>query len=244
MLGPDYIALFLIGLVAYSYGAIAGGQTFLTLPALLFVGLSPAAALATNLASQILPSFVSVGNYWRHGKIDAKKVLPLTVYFVAGALIGAFIVLSLDKAMLNALIASLLVVGVGLLLVRNRIDFSFVRKNKTLEAVLLFAVGVYRSVFGASATTFTMMILSMGRGMEMVEASAASSVLLSFAIVAGSAYFIWNGAVSWPHMLALTLGSSIGAFIGTQIAVKKGNAFVERILVLVALVGAVKVLFF
>jgi hypothetical protein len=240
----EFVLLFLIGLVAYSYGAIAGGQTFLTVPALLFAGLSPVAALATNLASQILPSFVSVGNYWRHGKIRTREVLPLAVFFVVGALIGAHIVLSLDESVLNALIAFLLVTGVILLLAKNRISFSFLKGNKALEALLLFAVGVYRSVFGASATTFTMMILSMGRGMEMVEASAASSVLLSFAIVAGSAYFIWSGAVSWPHMLALTLGSSIGAFIGTQIAVKKGNAFVEKILVLVALVGAVKVLFF
>ncbi|MCD4739590.1 sulfite exporter TauE/SafE family protein [archaeon] len=240
----EYILLFFIAFIGYSFGSIAGGYSFISIPALLFIGLDPLTALGTNLPAQILPGLVSIGNYWHHGKLHVNKIMYLAVFFAVGALLGAYIVVSLESFLLKALIAALLLLGVLLLLVKNKIDLAFLKKNCWLEAVFLFSVGVYKSVFGASAKTLTMMVLTVGRGMETVESSAAASALLSFAVWTGSAYFILEGVVSWPHYLALTSGGALGAVVGTELAVKRGGAFVEKVLILVALVGAVKVLFF
>lgn len=240
----DYLVLFLVGLIGYSYSSIAGGYSFLSVPVLLLIGLDPLTALGTNLPAQILPALTSILNYWRHGKLHVRAVLPLAVFFAIGALVGAYFVVSLESVLLRGLIATLLLAGVVLLFVKDRIDLTFLKKNRFLEALFLVGVGFYKSVFGASAKTLTMMVLTVGRGMEAVEASCAASVLLSFAVWTGSAYFILSGAVSWPHYLALTSGGIIGALLGTELAVKKGGAFVEKVLVLVALVGAAKVLFF
>ncbi|MCX6775348.1 MAG: sulfite exporter TauE/SafE family protein [Candidatus Micrarchaeota archaeon] len=243
----DYLQLFIlfiVGVIGYSYNSIAGGYSFLSVPALLLVGLNPLNTIATNLSSQMFPDIMTILNYWRHKKLEIKPVLNLVVFFMVGALVGAQIVLSLEAFILKALITALLTLGVIMLLLKNRINLAFLRENKPLEAFFLFAVGVYKSIFGASAKTLTMMVLTMGRGMKMVESSAAASVLMGVAVWTGSAYYIISGAVSWPHFVALTLGGILGAFLGTQLAVKKGDAFVEKVLILVALVGAAKVLFF
>ncbi|MCD6414046.1 MAG: sulfite exporter TauE/SafE family protein [Candidatus Diapherotrites archaeon] len=238
----QYVLLFLVGLVGSFYGSMVGGLSLISIPALLFTGLSPLTAIATNLVVQIAPGLVAVLSYNKHGKLKIGPVLYLLVPFIVGALIGAYVIVSLDDTILRLAIATFLFLGVILMLLREHINLSFIGKNRALESLVLTAVGAYKSIFGASAKTLTIMILAAGSGMGAIEASAAASFLILFSVITGSAYFIMDGIISWPHWLAMSAGCSIGAFLGTQTAVKKGNEFVEKLLILVALAAAVKLL--
>ena len=61
-------ALFAVGLVAGFVDAIAGGGGLLTLPALLWAGLSPAQALATNKLQSSFGSFSAAVKFTRGGE--------------------------------------------------------------------------------------------------------------------------------------------------------------------------------
>jgi len=71
------------GFVAGPIDAIGGGGGLVTLPALLGVGLPPAAALATNKGQAIFGAVASFVSFWRRGGIDRARA-PLG--FAAGLL--------------------------------------------------------------------------------------------------------------------------------------------------------------
>ena len=90
------IAAFLAGVL----NTIAGGGTFLTFPALVFVGLPPVAANATS-AVAVLPGYLSgtLGFARELRAFNRKQLVRLTLWTLAGGLIGALLLMiSSNKA--------------------------------------------------------------------------------------------------------------------------------------------------
>jgi hypothetical protein len=244
MLPTQLLLVFLGGLVGYFYSSMVGGLSLVSVPLLLFVGLSPLQAIATNITSLVVPMVIVMLNYRRHGKLVVRPLMPLLAFFVVGSLLGANVVLSLEEKVLEALIAVFLVLALTLFLLKQKINLVFLEGRPWLEAIFFTLIGAYKSIFGASAKTFTMIVLSTGRGMDLVKASAASTFLLFFSVIVAASFFVWNGVVEWSYFLALTAGCSIGAFLGSGEAVKRGSGFVGKVLLVVLVFAALKTLFF
>ncbi|PJN88063.1 TSUP family transporter, partial [Bacillus sp. mrc49] len=67
-----YTLLFLIlaGFVAAFIDSVVGGGGLISIPALLFTGISPSAALATNKLAGTMGSLTSTISFIRAGKVD------------------------------------------------------------------------------------------------------------------------------------------------------------------------------
>jgi len=90
------IAAFLAGVL----NTIAGGSTFLTFPALVFVGLPPVATNATS-AVAVLPGYLSgtLGFARELRAFARQQLVRLTLWTLAGGLIGALVLMiSSNKA--------------------------------------------------------------------------------------------------------------------------------------------------
>ena len=68
------LILVLFGFLAAFIDSVVGGGGLIGLPALLFVGLSPAAAVATNKLAGTMGSLTSTITFYRSGKMDFKSV--------------------------------------------------------------------------------------------------------------------------------------------------------------------------
>ena len=238
------LILFLAGLIASSISSMVGGLSLITIPVLLFLGLPPLETIATNLAAQLLPALIEIANYRRHGKLRFRRLIPMLLLFVLGASLGSLLVLSINTDALNALVAFLLIGGVALVAFEEKLDLEFMKRSPFLQKLFLFLIGAYKAVFGAAAKTLAIMVLRVTHGMSCVEASAASSFLLFFAVAVGSASYVLAGVVNLDYLVPLTLGCAIGSVIGTELAVKKGDSLLKPALLLIALAAAAKILFF
>jgi uncharacterized membrane protein YfcA len=73
--------------------AVAGGGSFVCFPALLFTGVPPIPANATNTLSLWVGTAVSGGAYRRHFDLPRRILLPLVSMSLVGGLAGALLLI-------------------------------------------------------------------------------------------------------------------------------------------------------
>ena len=87
------IFLFFAGALGGALNAVAGGGSFIAFPALLFSGVAPIAANATNTVALWVGVTASSGAYRKHLDISRRVMIPLAVTSVIGAIAGAYLLL-------------------------------------------------------------------------------------------------------------------------------------------------------
>src|SRR5260370_13349031 len=96
---PDFltlefaIILFFAGALGGALNAIAGGGSFIAFPALLFTGVPPIPANATNTIALWTAAAASGGAYRKHLDIPRRVLIPLLTASLVGGLAGAFLLL-------------------------------------------------------------------------------------------------------------------------------------------------------
>src|SRR5690242_20812974 len=87
------IFLFLAGALGGALNAVAGGGGFIAFPALLFTGVPPIPANATQTIALWFGVTASGGAYRERLDISRRVMIPLVATSVLGGLIGAFLLL-------------------------------------------------------------------------------------------------------------------------------------------------------
>src|SRR4051794_7059069 len=108
-LDPSLLVILIVfGFLAAFIDSVVGGGGLIALPALLFTGLPPASAVATNKLAGTIGSFTSTVMFYRSGKLDIKSVYKLFPLTFIGSMIGAWIVHLLDPNVLKPLMLVML----------------------------------------------------------------------------------------------------------------------------------------
>src|SRR5271163_586826 len=87
------IFLFFAGLVGGTMNGIAGGGTFFVFPALLFTGVPPVPANATNTVALWPGLAASVRAFWPRLSVTRRLLVPLVVTSLAGGVAGAVLLI-------------------------------------------------------------------------------------------------------------------------------------------------------
>lgn len=146
-------AAFVAGIV----DAIAGGGGLLTVPALMAVGASPAAAIGTNKLQGTFGVATAVITFARRGKIDFRRFAgPAGLAFI-GSAVGAFVLTRIDPRFLAGFIPVLLIaMAVYYLLKPNLSDEDrHVRARPILLLVLAAIIGFYDGFLGPAQAPST-----------------------------------------------------------------------------------------
>jgi len=77
------------GLVAGIVNTLAGGDSLLTIPLLVLVGLPGNVANGSNRVGVLLQSAVAVWSFRAHGVSEARRALPVLVPLAIGSVVGA-----------------------------------------------------------------------------------------------------------------------------------------------------------
>src|SRR5688500_8209231 len=103
-----YPALTAIAVLTGFIDAIAGGGGLIMMPALLFAGVPPINALATNKLPSMFGTAIAYRNYARKGLVDWRANLLTILLVFAGASAGVIVVQSIDTRALSLVIPLLL----------------------------------------------------------------------------------------------------------------------------------------
>ena len=117
-------------------------------------------------------------------------------------------------------------------------------KPSIIQLVIFFGIGFYGGFIQAGVGFFLLAGLVLGAGFDLLKANAIKVlIVLAFTIVA-LGVFIYNDQVDYKLGLLLGVGSMIGAWVATHVAIKGGSAFIRWFVLVAVFVFAVKLLFF
>ena len=212
------LLIFAAGLWAGLQNALAGGGSFVTLPALIMSGMSPLAANITSTVA-LFPGQVTSGLAGRSlvtgtGRLSFKALFGISV--VGGAL-GGLLLLNTPSSIFSRLVPWLVLFATAMFAWG-----SFRRKPANLAAAQIgpvptgiaqFFIAIYGGYFGGGIGFLMMAALSMA-GVTARHAAATKNVLASVMNAAAVALFVTSPLVHWPQAIALGAGAILGGLAG------------------------------
>jgi uncharacterized protein len=239
------LTLFAVATLAGLVDAIAGGGGLITIPALLWSGLDPITALATNKAQGVFGSGTATANFAHKGALDLNQAWPAVVCTFVGAAAGALLVQHLGAAALARLIPLLLMGFALYFLFSPRVsDFDSRRRLSERAFALLVGTGIgfYDGFFGPGTGTFFAMGYVALLGYNLRRATAHTKLLNFSSNLAAVLFFMSGGHILWALALPMAAGQAIGAWIGSHLVLRHGTRLIRPMLVLAALAVSIKLL--
>ena len=240
--------LAVLGLVALAAGfvdAIAGGGGMLTLPALLWAGLPPVAALGTNKLQGTFGTASATAQFLRRGTLDLRALLPAAVASFAGSTLGSLLVSRLDPAALAQLLPLLLLGFAAYFLVSPRVGDLPSRRRVGPVAFAATAgagIGFYDGFFGPGTGSFFAVAFVALLGFDLSRATAGTKLLNFASNLAALLAFAAGGHVVWSVGLLMAVAQGAGAWVGAHLAFRHGARLIRPLLVTVSVLLSVKLL--
>jgi uncharacterized membrane protein YfcA len=235
-----------VALVAGTVDAIAGGGGLLTVPAFLAVGLPPHLALGTNKGQSVFGSFAALVRFSRAGLVDRPRARLTFPLGLAGSLAGAALVLAVPPTVLRPVVLVLLAgaaLFIGLRRGRpTRLEDAPAPPHALLRAGAAAAlIGAYDGFFGPGTGTFLIVAFVALLGDGLSHASASAKVVNFASNLSALVLFAVKGTVVWRIALPMAVAQLAGGWLGAHLAVRRGDALVRRVVVMMALALAAKV---
>jgi uncharacterized protein len=239
------ILLFFAAMFGGLLNSVAGGGGFIAFPALLFTGVNPINANATNTVALWPGTLASVGAYWREfqDRNNWKLLRPLFVVTFIGSVAGAILLLKTPEQTFVRLIpwllggATLLFIFGGKItaFVRERIAHHVEQHATKLTLVggtlIQLALAVYIGYFGAGAGIIMLALFAV-MGMENIHTmNAYKSLLATCANGVAVVTFIIFRKVLWTQAAIMIAGAMIGGYFGAWYAQKLDPRHVRYVVI-------------
>ena len=231
--------------IAGALNALAGGGSFISFPALLFLKIPAVSANATNTVALWPGLAASTLAYLKRLSAPIRVLVPLLATSLVGGWAGAMLLLKTPPHTFLRLVPWLLLGGTLLFSFGNSIR-ALVGKTAVIDdlrdisgrAILVgsFAellVAVYGGYFGAGIGFMSLAMLAL-MGMRDIHAMGAIRTLLAVAINAAAVVtFIVAHAVLWPECVVMIAGSLAGGWFGAHYAQKADPGKVRALVIAV-----------
>ncbi len=226
-----FLSLALAFFCAGIMNTLAGGGSFLTLPALLLTGIDARAANITSTIA-LFPMQVSTGYAGRRlaGGTASLSLRAFIIISFIGGVLGAILLLLTPSAFFARLVPWLILFATVLFAYG-----SFIKKPAGLEgkhslgrhgaACVQFCIAVYGGYFGGGIGFLMLAALTLA-GMGIRQAGATKNILAAIMNAAAVLVFLFAPGVGWWQVAVGIVFSLCGGWVGMQMLHKVN----ERIL--------------
>jgi uncharacterized protein len=220
------------GVLAGMMNALAGGGTFVSLPALIAAGV-PSVNANTSSTVALFPGQLASAWTYRDGLGPIGSValrLLVIVTFIGGA-IGAVLLLLTPIKTFDLVLPWLMAIATVALISGARLGELLRRRwHIGVRAVLIaqFGLGVYGGYFGGGVGIMMMAVWSLLTDRTLKSFNAPRTFLVCAANTVAVLIFIAAGAVHWRESLVLLVGAIVGGVCGANIG-RRAPAGVIRI---------------
>ncbi len=234
------IFLFVAGILGGALNAVAGGGSFVSFPALLFTGVPPIPANATNTVALWTGVTASGGAYRNRLHVPKRVIVPLLVTSFIGGLTGAFLLLKrLAHTFMRVLpwlmLGATLLFVFGKRLTGNR--RSSVGHDATTGAIVgasifeLF-VAVYGGYFGGGVGIVNLAMLAAVGMTDIHEMNALKSALGAAINGVAVVAFIAARAIYWHQAVVMIAGAIVGGYFGAHYAQRLPQQWIRWFVIL------------
>lgn len=201
--------------------ALAGGGSFVTLPALMAAGVPPVAANASSSLALYPGGAVSAWVYRKDlGPVAGVSLAWLALVSLSGGLIGGVLLLSTPSSLFDRVLPWLLLVAALALAFGKRIAPRFHGEAGAGSATMLsgqFLLGVYGGYFGGAVGIMMMAFWSVTTRVDFKRLQAPRTILVTAANTAAVVIFAVMHAVGWREVLLLAPSAAVGGYLGAHL---------------------------
>jgi len=234
-----------VAFVAGFVSSIAGAGGMIVLPFLLWAGVPPLNALATNKFQSVFGTLSSTVNFFRRGQLQIKPLLPAIVYAFVGACAGTVAVQFLALSVLEAALPYLLLLVALFFAVSPRIsdtDSEPLMPAPVFNGAVGGGIGFYGGFFGPGMGSFYAIAFAALRGFNMRKATAATKPLVLVTNTTAMLIFLWQDYIVWELALVMAFAQALGARVGSGLVMRKGLVLVKPLLIICTVAIATKLL--
>jgi len=240
------LIIFLTGFASGFLNSIIGGGALIVIPALIFSGLPPSMAIATNRFGTIGYALSSIYCFHKSKKINYKYVIPFSIISIIGSYIGAKILIEINEDILYKIIGGILIIVIPFTLIKK--DFGLIKNKKTKLKIILGLIGylilsIYDGFFGAAGGIFTMYLVVYAMGFNFIEANATGTIPWLLSAIISTIIFAQHEMIDYYFGIILFISMMLGSYLGARTAIKKGNKFIKILLLIFVIISAIKLIF-
>jgi uncharacterized protein len=215
------LPVFLAGLAAGAMNALAGGGSFVSLPALIWAGVPSVQANASSTVALFPGGAASVWAYRDGlGPVGPASLRILLLATLLGGGIGAVLLLLTPSRAFDVVVPWLLLVACLALAFGRRVG-EWLRQRWRITPVVVVAVqfglGVYGGYFGGAVGIMMIAIWGLLEARDIKSLNGPRTLMVSAANAIAVLVFVVARAVRWPQTLALLVGATIGGYGGAQV---------------------------
>jgi uncharacterized membrane protein YfcA len=211
------VILFVAAFWAGIQNALAGGGTFITLPALMFTGMS---ALAANITSTIALFPGQLTSSWG-GREHVAGVggLPfkaLVVISLAGGILGAILLLETPSDIFKHMVPWLVLFATSVFAYGSFMPRKADRPpalGKVTAGIAQFCIAIYGGYFGGGIG-FLMLAALTAAGLAIRNANASKNVLAGVMNASAVVIFIFSPQVHWLQCGVACIAAALGGMVG------------------------------
>mgnify|MGYP001151772200 CR=1 FL=1 len=215
------LLLFSAGIVGGIINAVAGGATLVTFPIMLFAGLPPVLANATN-AVAIAPG------HWLAAVADRHKMPPLDRYLVGSmltafcsAMVGAGLLLVLPGEAFMLPVPTLICFATALFAAAPMIGRWSVKRSSPKNArgalLALILSALYGGFFGAGLGILLSAVFALREPQDIRKVKVLKNLIAGSVSLAAVLVFVLKGVVIWPAAIPMLMGALLGGYIGGRL---------------------------
>ena len=216
---------------------MAGGGSFITLPALLYSGITPVLANTTS-AAVLLPGYLGsvIGFKNTFSTLDLKKLIPLLALTIIFSIGGAYLLINSSDEFFLQFIPFLILIATLLFLFNPTSEQASVNTSASLpQKIGLSIVSTYGGYFNGGLGIALLSVLSLGSQFSLKQMSAVKS-LISFLITTVSVcVFLFNGFIVWSYVVYMIIFSVLGGFTGAKLTEVLPTKLVRKFIIFVGL---------
>ncbi|MGV6846274.1 MAG: sulfite exporter TauE/SafE family protein [Lutibacter sp.] len=245
----EILVLIGIGFIAGIINTLAGGGSLLTLPILIFLGLPPNIANGTNRIAIFIQNIFTTAGFRSKGV----KTFPFSIYLgisaLIGAILGAQLAVDIRGELFNRILSVIMLMAV-LYMVFQKKTKNILSQEKVngkyfwISVMLFFFVGVYGGFIQAGVGFIMIFILNGFNRMSLVKSNAVKVTVALIYTISALIIFALNDKINWQMGFELAIGNAAGGWFASRIAVKKGDNFVKKILIISVIILAIKLWFY
>lgn len=240
-----YLATFLVAFTSSILSGIAGGGGgYLMAPYWLISGMTPAQGattggfMAIGMGASSLAAFRKTDHFPRNKKLS----IVLTIVTAIASVVGAITLTHIHTGSFKTILAIITLLSIPMLFIDRR-KIVLKNRHRNIGVASLVFLLLVSSIIASSAFSILIAIgLSQLFNLSILQSTALRRLIGLIQSVVIFAILALQGNFLFIHAVMAIIGGSAGSYLGTRIAIKKGDDFAKYALAVGAVLGAIALL--
>ena len=215
------LLLFGAGLLAGMMNALAGGGSFVTLPALMFAGVPSVFANASSTVALLPGAATSAwayrADYRGFGQVSMRAMVGISL---VGGLLGALLLMNTSSRAFDFIVPWLLLIG-SLAFTFGKQAGVWLRQRMQIGRTTLLvsqgALAIYGGYFGGAVGIMMMAVWALFGHDDIKALNASRTLLVGATNLVAVVCFALAKMVLWPQTLVMLVAAALGGYLGAHV---------------------------